>query len=221
MWNMNKSNNFQFLIFLFCFFIFICQIKYSISEIIEFLTDDQKIEKCNNIAPKSEQNCNLYSTQSSYCCYLYLTDEVAALYNHTLLNSFCLSLAKKDYNKLGNINYKNMNYRINCGVATQIFSSAQYTQVVESKCETQNPVNPSQCFEKTNGDNHCCYYKINNITGCYTLGGYYPNYYRNEDNSIYYECSSNFIRTFMKNILHNNVWIHTSFFLFIITLVLF
>lgn len=221
MWIMKKTKESRFLIYSLFYLIISCQINYSISEIIDFLTDEQKNEKCNKRAPKSEQDCNLYSTQSSYCCYLYLTDEVAAMYNHTLLNSFCLSLAKKDYNKLGNINYKNINYRINCGVATEIFSSAQYTQVVESKCETQNPINPSKCFEKTNGDNHCCYYKINNITGCYTLGGAYPNIYQNDDNSIYYECDSNFLRTFGKNSICNNIWIQTSFFMFIIIIVLF
>lgn len=163
------------------------------AQIIDYISDEEKIKKCGYLNPKNEFECFLYSTNDSLCCYLSLTNEIADLYNNTLKNRFCLSLEKDKYNKLGNINFMNINYRINCGIGTQIFSSSQASQA-GAKCGIFRPQKPSDCFSNKIVDDHCCYYKINNISGCYLLGDKFSGVYKDDENQIYYECAGHFIR---------------------------
>lgn len=145
-------------------------IQSSFCQSLSNLSEEQSQKLCNTIInPQSELQCNAFSTNNSYCCYLYLADEIKALYNNTIKNSLCLSLKAANYNKLGNFNYNNFNYRINCGLGTQVFSSEQYSQA-GSKCGIINPKSSADCFAGSNDEINCCYYQYFNLTGCYSLG---------------------------------------------------
>jgi len=169
------------------------QIFFCNNRTIEYVSDEERIYRCNNLNPKSKYECNFYTTENNYCCFLYLSNEVSELYNNTLKNNFCLSLEKSRYNKLGNLNYMNINYRIDCGVGTQIFSSSQSLQA-GANCGVNKPEKPSDCFINSKIDYHCCFYKIKNNTGCYNLGAKYSGIYKDDDKLYYYECASNYIR---------------------------
>jgi len=158
------------------------------SQVKEYLTNEQKVGKCGSALPKTNQDCHVYSTEDTYCCYLYLADEFGQLNDSKIKNKFCLNIEIKNYNKLGNINYFNINYRIDCGVASQIFSNSLMLDGL--KCGDLNPINPQECFKYSKENNYCCYYKIKKISGCYYLIGTYSGIYVNDEIGEFYECGS-------------------------------
>ena len=159
--------------------IFLITILLKISKIFS----QQTADSCYKINPNDDIDCFLNTNSTNYCCYLYLTNEIKELYNNTLLPKLCLSIYKDKYNKLGNINYYNINYRINCGIGTQILSGSQISQAGKN-CSIDNPKTANDCYNFSTTEDQCCFYNYKNLTGCYILGTTFNGYSNSDDISL-------------------------------------
>lgn len=108
--------------------------------------------------------CVKESKNGTYCCYL------TPLNDHSL-PSICYPIAINRYLGNRNINYNKKPYEIDCGVGSK-FMDANWGMTLEDReiCGSESPDSYENCSVSSTDDNSCCFYKNEDLKGCYWLG---------------------------------------------------
>lgn len=109
--------------------------------------------------PKQDTECNRFNGKNYYCCFLTPVEA-----NTTNL---CYPYEINSYTGQGTINYAQITYNIKCGLGSENFS---FESSGVKMCGVLNPADEEKCFVFSTSTNSCCYFKHNEITGCYFVG---------------------------------------------------